>query len=210
MRKLFLLAFSPLIIGSLWLMTYYGITSNDLGEKVFAVLALTAFIFWLKYPFVLGDTLFEDEDLAQSKKNPSVKGAVIFLILVLSGTSFIVFSHSVSNFVEKGERKESPVSIYVTKTYKENSIDFTYKWKGVDKNERHAKLKLFITSYILDKDGVVLLTKENEVFAKEGRDFTIEAENVPPEIVNKLKSGEYSFRYDMTAKQTDECLNEKS
>lgn len=45
MRKLFLLAFSPLIIGSLWLMTYYGITSNDLGEKVFAVLALTAFHF---------------------------------------------------------------------------------------------------------------------------------------------------------------------
>lgn len=132
------------------------------------------------------------------------------MILVFSGTSFIVFSHSVSNFVEKVERKESPVSIYVTKTYKENSIDFTYKWKGVDKNERHAKLKLFITSYILDKDGVVLLTKENEVFAKEGRDFTIEAENVPPEIVNKLKSGEYSFRYDMTAKQTDECLNEKS
>lgn len=56
----------------------------------------------------------------------------------------------------------------------------------------------------------MLLTKQNEVFAKEGRDFTIEAENVPPEIVNKLKSGEYSFRYDMTAKQTDECLNEKS
>ena len=125
------------------------------------------------------------------------------MILVVSGTSFIVFSHSVSNFVEKVERKESPVSIYVTKTYKENSIDFTYKWKGVDKNERHAKLKLFITSYILDKDGVVLLTKENEVFAKEGRDFTIEAENVPPEIVNKLKSGECSFRYDMTAKQTE-------
>lgn len=47
------------------------------------------------------------------------------------------------------------------------------------------------------------------MFAKEGRDFTIEAENVPPEIVNKLKSGEYSFRYDMTAKQIDECLNEK-
>lgn len=197
MRKLFLLAFSPLIIGSLWLMAYYGITSNDLGEKVFAVLALTAFIFWLKYPFVLGDTLFEDEDLAQTKKNPSVKGAVIFLILVLSGTSFIVFSHSVSNFVEKVERKESPVSIYVTKTYGENSINFTYKWKGADKNKKYAKLKLFITSYILDKDGVVLLTKENEVFAKEGRDFTIEAENVPPEIVNKLKSGEYSFRYDM-------------
>ena len=65
MRKLFLLAFSPLIIGSLALMTYYGITSNDLGEKVFAVIAITAFIFWLKYPFVLGDTLFEDEDLAQ-------------------------------------------------------------------------------------------------------------------------------------------------
>lgn len=197
MRKLFLLAFSPLIIGSLWLMTYYGITSNDLGEKVFAVLALTAFIFWLKYPFVLGDTLFEDEDLAQSKKNPSVKGAVIFLILVLSGTSFIVFSHSVSNFVEKAEKKEKPASIYVVKTYKENSVDFTYKWKGVDKNKNHTKLKLFITSYILDKDGVVLLTKQNEVFTKEGRNFTIKAENVSPEIANKLRSGEYSFRYDM-------------
>lgn len=132
-----------------------------------------------------------------------MKGAVIFLILVLSGTSFIVFSHSVSNFAEKVERKESPVSIYVTKIYKENSIDFTYKWKDVDKNEKHAKLKLFITSYILDKDGVVLLTKENEVFATEGRNFTIELENVSPEIANKLRSGEYSFRYDMTTKQTE-------
>lgn len=64
MRKLFLIAFSPLIIASIFLMAYYGIVSNDLGEKVFAVLALTAFIFWLKYPFVLGDTLFEDEELA--------------------------------------------------------------------------------------------------------------------------------------------------
>ena len=203
MRKLFLIAFSPLIIGSVFLMAYYGIVSNDLGEKVFAVLALTAFIFWLKYPFVLGDTLFEDEELAQSKKNPSVKGAVIFLILVLSGASFIVFSRTTSNFIEKTENKEKPVSIYVTKTYGENSIDFTYKWKGTDKNKNHAKLKLFITSYILDKDGVVLLTKQNEVFTKEGRNFTIKAENVSPEIVNKLKSGEYSFRYDMTAKQTE-------
>lgn len=209
MRKLFLLAFSPLIIGSLWLMTYYGITSNDLGEKVFAVLALTAFIFWLKYPFVLGDTLFKDEDLSQSKKNPSVKGAVIFLILVLSGTSFIVFSHTTSNFVKNAEKKEQPVSIYVVKTYEENSINLNYKWKGADENKNHAKLKLYITSYILDKDGVVLLTKQNEVFAKEGRDFTIELKDTSPEIVNKLKSGEYSFRYDMTAKQIDECLNEK-
>ena len=96
------------------------------------------------------------------------------------------------------------------KTYEENSINFTYKWKGADENKNHAKLKLFIKSYILDKDGVVLLTKENEVFAKEGRNFTIKAENVSPEIANKLRSGEYSFRYDMTAKQTDECLNEKS
>ena len=126
-----------------------------------------------------------------------MKGAVIFLILVLSGALFIVFSHSVSNFAEKVERKESPVSIYVTKTYKENSIDFTYKWKGAGKNKNHANLKLFITSYILDKDGVVLLTKENEVFATEGRNFTIELENVSPEIANKLRSGEYSFRYDM-------------
>lgn len=202
MRKLFLLAFSPLIIGSLWLMTYYGITSNDLGEKAFAVIAITVFIIWLINPAILGDTLFEDEDLAQSK-NLNIKKTAILLILILSGTSFIVFSHSVSNFVEKAEKKEKPVSIYVTKTYKENSVDFTYKWKGVDKNERHAKLKLFITSYILDKDGVVLLTKQNEVFAKEGRDFTIELKNVSPEIVNKLKSGEYSFRYDMTAKQTE-------
>ena len=209
MRKLFLIAFSPLIIASIFLMAYYGIVSNDLGEKVFAVLALTAFIFWLKYPFVLGDTLFEDEDLAQSKKNPSVKGAVIFLILVLSGTSFIVFSRTTSNLIENAEKKEKPVSIYVTKTYGENSIDFTYKWKGTDKNKNHAKLKLFITSYILDKDGVVLLTKQNEVFAKEGRDFTIELKDTSPEIVNKLKSGEYSFKYDMTAKQTEECLNEK-
>lgn len=169
MRKLFLIAFSPLIIASIFLMAYYGIVSNDLGEKMFAVLALTAFIFWLKYPFVLGDTLFEDEDLAQSKKNPSVKGAVIFLILVLSGTSFIVFSRTASNFVERAEKKEKPVSIYITKTYGENSINFTYKWKGANKNKKHAKLKLFITSYILDKDGVVLLTKENEVFAKEGK-----------------------------------------
>lgn len=132
-----------------------------------------------------------------------MKGAVIFLILVLSGTSFIVFSHSVSNFVEKADKKEQPVSIYVAKTYGENSIDFTYKWKGTDKNKNHAKLKLFITSYILDKDGVVLLTKENEVFAKKGKNFTIKLENVSPEIASKLKSGEYSFRYDMTTKQTE-------
>lgn len=210
MRKLFLIAFSPLIIGSLWLMTYYGITSNDLGEKVFAVVAITAFIFWLKYPFVLGDTLFEDEDLSQSKKNLNIKKTAILLILVLSGTSFVVFNHSVSNFVKKFDKKEQPVSIYVTKTYEENSINFTYKWKGVNKNEKHAKLKLFITSYILDKDGVVLLTKQSEVFAKEGRNFTIRTENVSPEIVSKLKSGEYSFRYDMTARQTEKCLNEKS
>lgn len=202
MRKLFLLAFSPLIIGSVFLMAYYGIVSNDLGEKVFAVLALTAFIFWLKYPFVLGDTLFEDED-AQSKKNLNIKKTAILLIFVSLGTSFIVFSHSVSNFVEKAEKKEKPVSVYVVKTYKENSVDFTYKWKGADKNKNHAKLKLFITSYILDKDGVVLLTKENEVFAKEGRNFTIKLENVSPEIASKLKSGEYSFRYDMTTKQTE-------
>ena len=209
MRKLFLLAFSPLIIGSLWLMTYYGITSSNIGEKVFAVIAITLFIAWLVNPAILGDTLFEDGDLAQSKKNPSVKGAVIFLILVLSGTSFMIFSHTVSNFAENAEKKEKPVSIYVTKTYEENSVNFTYKWKGADKNKNHAKLKLFITSYILDKDGVVLLTKENEVFTKEGRDFTIELKDTSPEIVNKLKSGEYSFRYDMTAKQTEECLNEK-
>ena len=202
MRKLFLLAFSPLIIGSLWLMTYYGITSNDLGEKVFAVIAITVFIIWLINPEILGDTLFEDEYPAQSK-NLNIKKTAILLILILSGTSFMIFSHTVSNFAEKVERKESPVSIYVTKTYKENSIDFTYKWKGADKNKNHAKLKLFITSYILDKDGVVLLTKENEVFTKEGRDFTIELKDASPETVNKLKSGEYSFRYDMIAKQTE-------
>lgn len=203
MRKLFLLAFSPLIIGSLWLMTYYGITSSNIGEKVFAVIAITLFIAWLVNPLIFGDTFFEDEDLAQSKKNLNIKKTAILLIFVSLGTSFIVFSHTASNFIENVEKKEKPVSIYVTKTYKENSVDFTYKWKGVNKNERHAKLKLFITSYILDKDGVVLLTKQNEVFAKEGRDFTIELKNVSPEIVNKLKSGEYSFRYDMTAKQTE-------
>ena len=202
MRKLFLLAFSPLIIGSLWLMAYYGITSNDIGEKMFAVVAITLFIAWLVNPLIFGDTFFEDED-AQSKKNLNIKRTAILLIFISLGTSFIVFSHSVSNFVEKIERKESPVSIYVTKTYKENSIDFTYKWKGADKNKKHTKLKLFITSYILDKDGVVLLTKDNEVFTKEGRNFTIELKNVSPEIVNKLKSGEYSFRYDMTTKQTE-------
>ena len=181
-------------------MTYYGITSNDLGEKVFAVIAITVFIIWLINPAILGDTLFEDENLAKSK-NLNIKKTAILLILVVSGTSFIVFSHSVSNFVEKVEKKEKPASIYVTKTYEENSVNFNYKWKGAwkgaDKNKNHAKLKLFITSYILDKDGVVLLTKENEVFATEGRNFTIELENVSPEIANKLKSGEYSFRYDM-------------
>lgn len=201
MRKLFLLAFSPLIIGSLWLMICFGIKSNDIGEKVFAVVAITLFIAWLVNPTLLGDTFFEDED-AQSK-NLNIKKTAILLILVVSGTSFIVFSHSVSNFVEKAEKKEKPVSIYVMKTYGENSINFTYKWKGADKNKKHAKLKLFITSYILDKDGVVLLTKKNEVFAKEGRDFTIELKDASPEIVNKLKSGEYSFRYDMTTKQTE-------
>lgn len=201
MRKLFLLAFSPLIIGSLWLMTYYGIISNDTGEKVFAVIAITLFIAWLVNPLIFGDTFFEDED-AQSK-NLNIKKTAILLILVVSGTSFVVFNHSVSNFVEKFDKKEQPVSIYVVKTYEENSINFTYKWKGADENKKHAKLKLFITSYILDKDGVVLLTKENEVFAKEGKNFTIKAENISPEIVNKLKSGEYSFRYDMTTKQTE-------
>lgn len=197
MHKLFLLAFSPLIIGSLWLMICFGIKSNDIGEKVFAVVAIALFIAWLVNPLIFGDTFFEDEDSAQSKKNLNIKKTAILLILVVSGTSFIVFSHSVSDFVEKLEKKEQPVSIYVTKTYEENAVNFTYKWKGADKNKNHAKLKLFITSYILDKDGVVLLTKENEVFATEGRNFTIELENVSPEIANKLRSGEYSFRYDM-------------
>ena len=201
MHKLFLLAFSPLIIGSLWLMICFGIKSNDIGEKVFAVIAITLFIAWLVNPLIFGDTFFEDEDA--QPKNLNIKKTAILLILVVSGTSFVVFNHSVSNFVEKFDKKEQPVSIYVAKTYEENSIDFTYKWKGADKNKSHAKLKLYITSYILDKDGVVLLTKQNEVFAKEGRNFTIKAENVSPEIVSKLKSGEYSFRYDMSAKQTE-------
>lgn len=201
MRKLFLLAFSPLIIGSLWLMTYYGITSSNIGEKVFAVIAITLFIAWLVNPLIFGDTFFEDEDA--QPKNLNIKKTAILLILVVSGTSFIVFSRTASNFVERAEKKEKPVSIYVTKTYGENSVNFNYKWKGADKNKHHAKLKLLITSYILDKDGVVLLTKQNEVFTKEGRNFTIKAENVSPEIVNKLKSGEYSFRYDMTTKQTE-------
>lgn len=201
MRKLFLLAFSPLIIGSLWLMICFGIKSNDIGEKVFAVVAITLFIAWLVNPLIFGDTFFEGED-AQSK-NLNIRKTAILLILVVSGTSFVIFSHSVSDFVEKLEKKEQPVSIYVTKTYEENAVNFTYKWKGVDDKKNHAKLKLFITSHILDKDGVVLLTKQNEVFAKEGINFTIKAENVSPEIVNKLKSGEYSFRYDMTAKQTE-------
>ena len=196
MRKLFLFAFSPLIIGSLWLMICFGIKSNDIGEKVFAVIAITLFIAWLVNPALLGDTFFEDED-AQSKKDLNIKRTAILLIFVSLGTSFIVFSRTASNFVENAEKKEKPVSFYVTKTYKENSVNFNYKWKGADKNKKHAKLKLFITSYILDKDGVVLLTKENEVFAKEGRNFTIKLENVSPETVNKLKSGECSFRYDM-------------
>ena len=203
MRKLFLLAFSPLIIGSLCLMTYYGITSNDIGEKVFAVAVITAFVIWLIDPVLLGDTFFEDEDSAQSKKNLNIKKAATLLIFISLATSFIVFNHKGYNLVKNAEKKEKPVSIYVTKTYEENSVNFNYKWKGADKNKNHAKLKLFITSYILDKDGVVLLTKQNEVFAKEGRSFTIKAENVSPEIVNKLKSGEYSFRYDMSAKQTE-------
>lgn len=201
MRKLFLFAFSPLIIGSLWLMTYYGITSNNIGEKVFAVIAITLFIAWLINPALLGDTFFEDDE-TQSKKKLNVKRSAILLIFVSLGTSFVVFSHTASNFVEKTESKEKPVSIYVTKTYGENYVDFNYKWKAADKNKNHAKLKLYITSYILDKDGVVLLTKKNEVFTKGGRDFTIELKDVSPEIINKLKSGEYSFRYDMTAKQT--------
>lgn len=203
MRKLFLLAFSPLIIGSLWLMTYYGIKSNDIGEKVFAVAAITAFVIWLIDPVLLGDTFFEDEDSAQSKKNLNIKKAATLLIFISLATSFVVFNHKGYDLVKNAEKKEKPASIYVTKTYEDNSVNFNYKWKGADKNKNHAKLKLFITSYILDKDGVVLLTKQNEVFAKEGRNFTIKAENVSPEIVNKLKSGEYSFRYDMTAKQTE-------
>lgn len=201
MHKLFLIAFSPLIIASVFLMTHFGITSNDLGEKVFAVIVITGFIAWLVNPALLGDTFFEDDE--QSKKNLNIKKTAILLILVFSGTSFVIFSHSVSDFVEKLEKKEQPVSIYVTKTYEGNSIDFTYNWKGVDKNKNHAKLNLYITSYILDKDGVVLLTKQNEVFTKEGRSFTIKAENVSPEIIGKLRSGEYSFRYDMSVKQTE-------
>lgn len=201
MRKLFLLGFSPLIIGSLWLMICFGIKSNDIGEKVFAVVAITLFIAWLVNPLIFRDTFFEDEDA--QPKNLNIKKTAILLILVFSGTSLVIFSHSVSDFVEKLEKKEQPVSIYVTKTYEENAVNFTYKWKGVDDKKNHAKLKLFITSYILDKDGVVLLTKQNEVFAKEGINFTIKLENVSPEIASKLKSGEYSFRYDMTTKQTE-------
>lgn len=141
MHKLFLLAFSPLIIGSLSLMTYYGITSNDIGEKAFTVVAITLFIAWLANPLIFGDTFLEDED-AQSKKDLNIKRTAILLIFVSLGTSFIVFSHSVSNFVEKTEKKEKPVSIYVAKAYEGNSINFTYKWKGADKNKNHAKLKL--------------------------------------------------------------------
>lgn len=203
MRKLFLFAFSPLIIGSLWLMTYYGIKSNDTGEKVFAVAVITAFVIWLIDPVLLGDTFFEDENSAQSKKNLNIKKAATLLIFISLATSFVVFNHKGYDLIKNAEKKEKPVSIYVTKTYGENSVNFNYKWKGVDKNKNHAKLKLFITSYILDKDGVVLLTKENEVFAKEGKDFTIELKDASPEIINKLKSGEYSFRYDMSAKQTE-------
>lgn len=203
MRKLFLLGFSPLIIGSLWLMIYFGIKSNNTGEKVFAVAAITAFVIWLIDPALLGDTFFEDEDSAQSKKNMNIKRTAKFLIFISLATSFVVFNHKVYNLVKNAEKKEKPASIYVTKTYEKNSVNLNYKWKGVNKNEKHAKLKLFITSYILDKDGVVLLTKENEVFAKEGRDFIIELKDASPEIVNKLKSGEYSFRYDMTTKLTE-------
>lgn len=128
MHKLFLIAFSPLIIPSIFLMTYYGITSNDIGEKVFAVAAITLFIIWLIEPTIFGDTFFEDDE-AQLKKKLDVKRAVILLIFVSLGTSFVVFSHTASNFVEKLEKKEQPVSIYVVKTYEENSVDFTYKWK---------------------------------------------------------------------------------
>lgn len=184
-------------------MTYYGIKSHDTGEKVFAVIANALFVIWLINPSLLGDNFLKDEDPTQSKKNLNIKRTAILLIFVSLGTSFIVFSRSASNFVKNAERREKPVSIYVTKTYEGNSANFNYKWKGVDKNKHHAKLKLFITSYILDKDGVVLLTKRDEVFAKEGRDFTIELKDASPEIVNKLKSEEYSFRYDMTAKQTE-------
>lgn len=125
MRKVFIIGFSPLIIGSLWLMICFGIKSNDIGEKVFAVTAITLFIAWLVNPLIFGDTFFEDEDA--QPKNLNIKKTAILLILVVSGTSFIVFSHSVSNFAEKAEKKEKPVSVYVVKTYKENSVDFTYK-----------------------------------------------------------------------------------
>lgn len=171
-------------------MTHFGITSNDLGEKVFAVIVITGFIAWLVNPALLGDTFFEDDE--RSKNNLNIKKTATLLIFVSLGTSFVIFSHTTSNFVKNAEKKEQSVSIYVVKTYEENSINLNYKWKGADENKNHAKLKLYITSYILDKDGVVLLTKQNEVFAKEGINFTIKAENVSPEIVNKLKSGEYS------------------
>ena len=122
MHKLFLLGFSPLIIGSLCLMAYYGITSHDIGEKVFAVIAITLFVAWLINPSLLGDNFLEDdEDSVQSKKNLNIKRTAILLIFVSLGTSFIVFSRSISSFVENAERKEKPASIYATKTYEGNS-----------------------------------------------------------------------------------------
>lgn len=71
MRKLFLLAFSPLIIGSLWLMICFGIKSNDIGEKVFAVVAITVFIVWLINPALLGDTFFNLENAEFTSSNIS-------------------------------------------------------------------------------------------------------------------------------------------
>ena len=75
------------------------------------MIAITLFIAWLVNPLIFGDTFFEDEDA--QPKNLNIKKTAILLILVVSGTSFIVFSHSASNFVEKAEKKEKPVSVYV-------------------------------------------------------------------------------------------------
>ena len=83
MRKLFLLAFSPLIIGSLALMTYYGIISSNIGEKVFAVVVITVFIVWLIDPALLGDTFFEDDE-AQSKKDLNIKRAALLYSTICS------------------------------------------------------------------------------------------------------------------------------
>ena len=111
-------------------MTYYGITSSNISEKVFAVIAITLFIAWLVNPLIFGDTFFEDED-AQSK-NLNIRKTAILLIFISLGTSFIVFSRTTSNLIENFIN-------FKNKKYSKGVSKLFQKWYNITKKKETRK-----------------------------------------------------------------------